>query len=59
MNRIPIYRLMTLAHSGRISTKATGSLIYLRRLGAQALRARGRQWIELNIEPATLRRKTS
>lgn len=46
------YRLMVLTPSGQRVIKARGSLIYLRRLGGQARTTRGRQWIELNLEPA-------
>lgn len=47
------YCLMILRPSGRISAKASGSLIYLQRLAAQA-KPGARQWIELNVEPATV-----
>lgn len=47
------YCLMALRASGRIDTKASGSLIYLGRLAAQA-KPGARQWIEMNVEPATV-----
>lgn len=49
------YRLMMLRPCGRIVIKAEGSLIYLRRLGGQGRTEPGRQWIELNMEPAVSR----
>jgi hypothetical protein len=50
--RTAYYRLMTLARTGRVHTRATGSLIYLLRLAGQATQLKGRLWIELNCEPA-------
>lgn len=53
------YRLMALSTSGAPYEKASGSLIYLRLIASNSQGTRGRQWIEMNFEPAVIKRKAA
>jgi len=46
------YRLMILTRTGRVWCRAHGSIIYLRKIGKLARSGQGRQWIDMNFEPA-------
>lgn len=56
-NYRPFYRLMALPPSGRPYAVASGSIVYLLRLSH--VYTAPRHWIEMNVEPAWMRSRSS